>query len=100
MDAPNYPPAAAFVQPLAVPYELSLRSVPLASLMQMPAAWAIVSKHLPALKMMVNTPMAKPHLGNMTVHDFAQFTSVATPEIMATIDAELHRLPPADQVVP
>ena len=100
MDAPNYPPFAAFVQPVAVPYELSLRTVPLASLMQMSAVWAIVVQHLPSLKMMVSTPMIKPHLGNMTVVDLSQFVKGATPAEVAAIDAELHRLPPADQVVP
>ena len=100
MDAPTYPPAAVYVQPVAVPYAISLRLLPLGSLMQMPAAWAIVLKHLPALQMMTSTPMMKPHLGNMTVADVSQFVKAATPAELAVIDAELQRLPAADQVVP
>jgi hypothetical protein len=100
MDAPSYPPSVAFVQPAAVPYQISLRTVPLGSLMQMPAAWAIVLKHLPSLKMMTGSPMMKPHLGNFTVYDVAQFAGSSSPEAMASIDEELHSLPAADQVVP
>jgi hypothetical protein len=100
MDAPTYPPATAFVQPVAVPYEISLRTVPLASLMQMPAAWAIVLKHMPALKMIASTPMIQPHLGNFTVADIAQFAGGLAPELRAKIDEELRSLPAADQVVP
>jgi hypothetical protein len=100
MDAPSYPPAAAFVQPVAVPYEISLRTVPLGSLMQMPAAWAIVLKYLPAMKQITSSPMIKPHLGNFTVLDIAQFAGGSSPDTLAKIDAELSQLPPADKVVP
>jgi hypothetical protein len=100
MDAPSYPPAAAFVQPATVPYQIGLRSVPIGSLMQMPAAWAIVLKHLPSFQFATGSSMIKPHLGNMTVVDLAQFIKPLTPDELAQIDAELRSLPAADQVVP
>jgi hypothetical protein len=100
MDAPSYPPAAAFVQPMIVPAPVSLRTAPLGTLMKMPAAWAVVLKHLPALKMIVGSEMIQPHLGNMTVVDIGQFAGVSSPDAYAAIDADLHALPAADQVMP
>jgi hypothetical protein len=93
LDAPTYPPAAAFEQPITAPYELRLENVSLAELMKMPAAWDIVVKHMPLLKMAVSLPILKPHLGNMTVHSLAAFSKGASPEELAAIDQELARLP-------
>lgn len=93
MDAPTYPPAAAFEQPVAVPYVLRLENVSLAELLGMPAAWDIVLKHLPFLKLMTGAPMLKPHLGNMTVCSLEVFTKAISPEAVASIDEELARLP-------
>ena len=100
MDAPLYPPAAAFEQPVAAPYVLRLENVSLSDLLAMPAAWAIVVKHLPALQRMVSTPMMKPHLGNFTVRSLEAFAKGATPETYAAINEELARLPPPQESAP
>lgn len=100
MDAPTYPPAAAFEQPVAVPQTISLENFSLAELMKMPAAWEIVVKHLPSLEKMVGSPMIKPHLGNFTVQSVQTFVKTATPETLAAVDAELARLPPSQGVAP
>ena len=94
LEAPTYPPAAGFDQPVAAPYVVQLENSSLAELMKMPAAWAIVLEHLPALKLMTATPMLKPHMGNMTVLSLSSFIKMATPEVLADIDRELARLPP------
>jgi hypothetical protein len=94
LDAPTYPPAAAFEPPIAAPYVLRLDNVSLAELMKMPAAWDIVLKHLPSLKLMTSSAMLKPHLGNMTVQSLAAFSQAASPEVLAVINQELGRLPP------
>jgi hypothetical protein len=65
MDAPIYPPAAAFEQPIASPYVLSLDDASIAELMSVSAAWAIIIKYLPSLRLMVASPQLKPHLGDM-----------------------------------
>ena len=93
IDAPLYPPAAAFEQPAVTPRPLSVRNYAVSELMQMPAAWAIVLKHLPGLKMMAANPQAKPMLGTMTVADFAGFAGVDSRPALAAIDAELAALP-------
>jgi hypothetical protein len=100
LDAPTYPPAAAFEQPIAVPQTISLENFSLAELMNLPDAWAIVVKHLPSLQRMVGTPMIKPHLGNFTVQSIQTFVKTATPETLAAVDAELARLPPAQGDAP
>ena len=94
MDAPNYPPAAAFERPIAQPYVLSLDNASLAELMSVPAAWAIVMKYVPSLKFALSAPQLKPHLGNMTVTSLAAFSAPIAPPLAATINEELARLPP------
>jgi len=97
MDAPTYPPATAYEPPSVAPYELSLRNVSVAELSSAPAAWAIVVKHMPSMKFVVSTPMAKPHLANMTVVDFAGFINQADSPAIAAIDEELRRLPASEK---
>jgi hypothetical protein len=92
--APLYPPAAAFEQPVGTPHVLSLENSSLAELMSVPAAWEIVVRHLPSMKLIASTPMIKPHLRNMTVPSLAAFSAGAKPEVYEAIDEELARLPP------
>ena len=94
MDAPLYPPASAFEQPATRPHVLSLDDFSLRELMNIPAAWEIVVKHLPSIGMMVGSQMIQPHLGNFTLRDIEVFARGATPEVRAAINEELRRLPP------
>ena len=73
---------------------LSLDDFSLRELMNIPAAWEIVVKHLPSVGMMVGSQMIQPHLGNFTLRDIEVFARGATPEVRAAIDEELRRLPP------
>jgi hypothetical protein len=93
IDAQAYPPAAAYVAPAAAPRPLSVRNYSAAELMQIPAAWAVVLKHLPGMKMMTGAEQAKPMLTTMTVADFSQFTGGDASAALAAIDAELAQLP-------
>jgi hypothetical protein len=92
--APMYPPATTYEQPLGSAHVLSLDTASLAELISVPAAWAIVVKHLPAMQPIAGTPMIKPHLQNFTVKTLAAFAGGAKPEVYASIDQELARLPP------
>jgi hypothetical protein len=92
MDAPTYPPATAFEPPAAAPYELSVETVSIAELMSAPAAWAIVLKHAPSFKMLVSSPMAKPHLTNFTVDSFITY-GVVSQETVDAVDRDLRQLP-------
>lgn len=92
IDAPVYPPAAAFEQPVVAPRPLSVRSYTVAELMQQPAAWAVVVKHMPGVKLMVSAEQAKPMMSTMTLADLGQFTGGA-PKVLDAIDAELAQLP-------
>jgi hypothetical protein len=93
MDAPTYPPATAYEPPSVAPYELTVRNLPVAEISAIPAAWAIVVKHMPGMKFVTSTSLAKPHLGNMTVADFAGFMGQSNSPALAEIDAELSQLP-------
>jgi hypothetical protein len=91
---------AAFEQPAVLPYELRLENVSLAELMANPAAWEITLKHLPDLKMMVSSSMMKPYLSNFDVHTVSAFIAGFSPEVIATINQELSRLPSAQEMKP
>jgi hypothetical protein len=100
MDAPTYPPAEAYEPPASPPQRLSLENFSLAELMKMPAAWAIVVRHLPSVQRIVGAPMIQPHLDNFTVQSIGVFIKTATPEVLAAIDDELGRLPIAGESAP
>jgi hypothetical protein len=95
ISAPTYPPAAGFEAPALAPRPLTVRNYSTAELMQMPEAWAIVLKHMPALKMMTGASQAKAMLTTMTVADFAFFAGRDASAQLAAIDAELAQLPAA-----
>jgi len=100
MDAPTYPPATAYAPPELLPFDISVRELPLAPLMAMPAVWAIVIKHVPGLQLATGSSMIKPHLNNMGLPDLLQFMGPAQPDVLDVIDAEIRALPAADRVVP
>lgn len=91
MDAPIYPPAAAFEPPAMAPVVLGLETASLAELMSSPSAWAIVLKHAPAIKMVIASPQIKPYLGNFTVGTFVGF-GVVSQKAFDEIEAELRQL--------
>ncbi len=93
MIAPDYPPAAAYEAPVGRPYRLSLGRVSTGELLADARAWAIVTKHIPAMKFLVATPSVKILLDNMTVLDFGVFGVAPTAEAIAAADAELAQLP-------
>lgn len=73
MDAPLYPPATVFEQPVRVARQVSTRNTPIADLMKIPAAWAIVVKEVPGIEARLNVEMLKPHLGNFSLRSLVQF---------------------------
>jgi hypothetical protein len=96
---PLYPPAAAFVQPVGGPYKLNLADASLAELMNVPAAWDIVTKHFPSVKFVTSMPLMKPHLRNLTVRTLSTFVPNGSPELYALVDQELSQLPPITEPV-
>ncbi|TVV74169.1 hypothetical protein [Sphingomonas solaris] len=91
MEAPVYPPAAAYEQPVAIPpSELRSDVVSLVELMSAPTAWAIVLRHAPVFQALVQA--LQPILSNMTVSSFVNY-GVIDQKTVAAIDAELLRLP-------
>jgi hypothetical protein len=93
MEAPTYPPAAAYEAPRATPVErLRVRDVSIAELMTSPAAWAIVMKHAPGVKMIASAPQTKAYLTNFTVDTFVLF-GVVNQKAVDAIDADFATLP-------
>lgn len=100
MEAPIYPPAAAFEPPIEGPFVPQLENVSLAELMNIPAAKDILLKHLPSFKAPLESAMLKPHLSNLTVQTLADFIKPLAPEVAAAINVELGRLPPVQESEP
>jgi hypothetical protein len=100
LDAPTYPPATAFEQPVPLPYVLELQSVSIDELMKNPAAWTVVTKYLPSLEIIAGVASMKPHLSNMTVPSLSAFFRLPTPEVLASIDRELRQIPPLKDYSP
>ena len=96
MDAPLYPPATSFEQPVQEPWQLSVYNVSLQELMSSPPAWAIVLQHAPILRMTVATPQIQPQLGNMMVGSFITFGGMVSQASVDAIDQDLRRLPRSD----
>jgi hypothetical protein len=91
MDAPLYPPAAHYAQPERIARVLETRTVSLADMMAIPAAWDIVVKALPVAAEIVKAPMLKPFLGNFSLRDLAMF-GVLDAALLAPIDVQLKQL--------
>lgn len=95
MDTPLYPPAQAFEQPVTAPYVLSVEGCSVAELKSVPEAWAVLLKHMPSIRFVAELPVTQKLLGEMTVVDFSTFSAPIDPRLIATIDAELGKLPAA-----
>jgi hypothetical protein len=91
MDAPLYPPASHFELPERVARSVSTGNTPIAELMKIPAAWAIVVKGVPGIEQRLNTPQLKPHLGNFSLRSLVQF-GFSTSAQLDSIDAQLKAL--------
>jgi hypothetical protein len=91
MDAPLYPPARAYVRPERVAYRVSTRNTPIAELMKITKAWAVIVKEVPNVEARLNVPQLKPHLGNFSLRSLVQF-GFATPEQLDRADAQLTAL--------
>ena len=99
MEAPTYPPATAYEPPALLPYELSAAGCAMAELMSIPAAWAVVMKHVPSLKSAVENPFVKQVAGTLTIVDIASFDSPLDKSTIAAIDEELRHIPASERGV-
>ncbi len=91
MDAPLYPPAAAYVQPQRIPRRLDTRYISIAELRAIPAAWAIVLKEIPSIEQRIGNEQLQPHLGNFSFRSLTQFGVVKAADL-DRIDPQLQAL--------
>ncbi len=93
MDAPNYPPAMVFVQPVRLARILDTRNTAIADLMANPAAWAMVLREAPEMAFLVTVGALKQHLGNFSFQDLVAFGAIK-PDALDRIDVGLKALGP------
>ncbi len=91
MDAPLYPPAAAFEQPARTARQLNTKDTAIADLKEIPAAWAIVLKEIPSIDARIGNEQLKPHLGNFSFRSLTQFGVVKANDL-DRIDVQLRAL--------
>lgn len=88
MDAPLFPPATAYVQPVRIARTLNTRDTSIAELRSIPAVWAIVLKEIPTIERRIASDQMKPHLGNFSFRSLTQFGVVQAADL-DRIDAQL-----------
>ena len=88
MDAPLYPPSAAYEAPEVLSQAMTTRDCSLAQFLADPKAAAILFEEGPAFKFTIATPQLKPHLDNMSPAAMLQF-GVTTQAQLDRIDARL-----------
>lgn len=92
MDAPLYPPAAAFEQPAVLPHGLDTMTTSIAALLANPAAKAILLKEIPGFEGRVSAGPLKPHLDNFSLRSLVQF-GLFRPADLDRVDEQLRALP-------
>ncbi len=70
---------------------VSTSNTPIAELMKIPVAWAVVVKEVPGIEGRLAVPMLKPHLGNFSLRSLVQF-GFSTTEQLDRVDAQLKAL--------
>ena len=88
MDAPLYPPSAAYEAPEFLSQPMTTRDCSFAQFLADPQATAILFEEGPAFRFTIATPQLKPHLDNMSPASMLQF-GVTTQTQLDRIDARL-----------
>jgi hypothetical protein len=91
MDAPIYPPPAAYNSLVVAPYTLSASGCSILDIMSRPDAWSVVLKHVPTMKFLVG--QMKPYLGNLFLADVGLMIGQPDAAALSAIDQELRSLP-------
>jgi len=91
MDAPTYPPSAVYEAPERIAEPLNTANGSFEDFIANPQALALLTAAVPEMKMMMGTPMLKPHLGNMSPRSLIQYGGLH-PERLDTVDAQLKAL--------
>ncbi len=91
MDAPHYPPATVYVAPERIAYVVTTNNTPIADLMAIPAAKAVIIKEIPGIEARLSVPQLKPHLGNFSFRSLVQW-GFSTTEQLDRVDDQLRAL--------
>ena len=96
MDAPLYPPMAAYEEPALVPGQFGIDSTAIGELLATPATRKIVLAE-PVLAKLLADPPFRHHLYNFTLRDLAGLVPGITPEMLTRIDAQVRALPASER---
>lgn len=88
MDAPVYPPSAAWEAPVVVQQPMTTRNASLADFVADPEAKAIIISEMPAFQLMISSPQLKPHLSNVTPRAMADL-GMFKGDALDRVDAKL-----------
>lgn len=91
IDAPTYPSARRFEAPERPSYHLSAKTSSFKTLMEHPAAWALVLKEVPVLAVFVKAPAAAPFLANFSLQNALEI-GLTTQAKFDLVDQQLRSL--------
>ena len=96
MEAPLYPPATRYRNPVKAPFEFSIDTVVVAELVRSESILAYLETRIPNFGRILRAPMLKPHLSNFTLRSLADFGVVST-EVLDEIDQRLRDWPESER---
>jgi len=92
MDAPLYPPSAAYEAPVRVPYAVTTANTSIKQLLADPATKAILLQEIPGFEGRIGNEQLKPHLDNFSPRSLVQF-GLFKADALDRVDAQLRALP-------
>lgn len=96
MDAPLYPPAAAYVKPVAAAYRFGVDTLSVKEAVDSPAIKQIMLDEAPSLTFVLRATQTQTHISNWSIRSLATLTLV-TPAQLARIEQRLLALPAGER---
>jgi hypothetical protein len=94
MDAPLYPPAAAYHAPASVPFVFGIDTVTVQEAAATPALLTILTEEAPQMKLILKAPQALTHVSNWSIRSLGTLELVSA-GALARIERRMLALPPA-----
>lgn len=99
MQAPIYPPAAAYVRPAPQPFEFTIDSITVFEAWNWPPLKAILVAEAPQLTQIMGYAQVQNHISNWTLRDLVG-TGLVTAPVLDRIAARVVSLPASERPAP
>ena len=96
MQAPVYPPATLYQEPVSAPFEFGIDTVVVAELIRSESILAMLESKIPNFSRTLSAPLLKPHLSNFTLRSLADF-GIVSADVLHDIDQKLRAWPVSER---